>query len=213
LRQRYINFNPGDTKMRFNYKTALMLVAIIGVPLSAAYAAGLYPNYPLVGGAAVCSSTSTGVSGQVCTTTTPAGPTIVTGSETTAWDTNLSQGRSPQTVRLGMASMNALPWTFTALVPSAATLTQTTLSTQGGLMITGAASLTPSIGVILPPSPVDGQQFGLSSNVALAALNVVGSGSASVSAGPTSLSPYALGAPVGYKFIYHATNTTWYRAN
>lgn len=183
---------------------------MIGVPLSAAYAAGLWDTFPVIGQAAQCSSTSTGVSGQVCTTTTPAGPSIVTGNETVPADTNLQQGLNPATVQIPMASFNALPLAYVALGPTASALTTTATSIQGGFIITAAATLTPTIGIVLPPSPIDGQQFRLTANQTINTLNIVGSGSATVSNTPVSLTPSTT-APFGYAFRYRASNTNWYR--
>ena len=192
-----------------NRKIMLALggLALIATPV---LAAGLWPDFPLVGGSAVCTSTSTGVSGQVCTTTTPAGPSIVTGSETIPADTNLSQGQSPQTVRLPMAALNALPVSYVAILPTASTLTSTATSVTGGFIFTGSATLTPTIGVILPPSPIDGQQFRISSTQTINTLNVVGAGTASVKNAPVSLTPSTT-APYGYGYRYRASDTSWYR--
>ncbi len=91
---------------------AVAAAVLLAVPL--AYAAGLFPGFPVVGGAAYCNGTSTGATGtQVCTTTVPAGPTIVTGLERVPADTQIAGGGQPQTVSLTMASLNALPYTFT----------------------------------------------------------------------------------------------------
>lgn len=199
--------------MRFNIKTALLLAAMIGVPLSAAYADGLWDTLPVIGQAAHCSSTSTGVSGQVCTTTTPAGPSIVTGQETIPADTNLSQGRSPQTVQIPMASLNALPISYTAtLGPATATNTVTALSTDGGIVIIGSAALSPTT-ITLPPSPIDGQQYRISSTQNIASLTVSGATGATVNTAPTAITASATAA-YGYTLRYRATTGTtgiWYR--
>lgn len=187
--------------------TALGLLALIATPV---LAAGLWPTLPLLGGAAVCSSTSTGVSGQVCTTTTPAGPSSVTGSETIPADTNLSQGRSPQSVRMPMAAFNALPFTYATITQGATTNAITTLSTDGGVIIIGSAALTGTTTVLLPPSPIDGQQFALSSTQSLTTLTISAPGGASVSNNPTAMTASTT-ASYGYRFKYRATGTTWYR--
>lgn len=190
---------------------ALGVLALIATPVLA----GLWPNFPIVGGAAYCSSTNTaGVPGTaaVCTTTTQAGPTIVTGLETVPADTNLTQGRQPQTVRMTMASFNALPLTYSALLPTAATLTVTTGALDGGLIVTSGATLTPTIAVVLPSAPIDGQQFKLSANQSINVLSVnAGAAGQSVSNAPTALTVTTTGAPYGYEFRYRSSNTTWYR--
>lgn len=189
-----------------------LLLALGGLVLIATpvLSAGLWDTFPTIGAPAVCSSTSTGVNGQVCTTTTPAGPTIVTGNETIPADTNLTQGLNPQTVQIPMASLNALPVTYVPILPTAATLTSTSTNIIGGYIFTGAATLTPVIGVVLPPSPIDGQQFRVSSTQTINTLNVVGSGAATVRNGPVSLTPSTT-APYGYGFRYRASDTSWYR--
>lgn len=192
-------------------KRALLLALCIAVPLSAAYAAGLWPTLPLVGGAAVCSSTSTGVSGQVCTTTTPAGPSIVTGSETIPADTNLSQGRSPQSVRMPMAALNALPLTYDTITLVKAGYTATAVSTDGGVIVVNSVALTGTFTVLFPPSPIDGQQFRISATNNLNALSPTGVSGASISNGPTALTATTAGGPMGFNFRYRSSNATWYR--
>lgn len=67
----------------------------------AALAAGLFPGFPIVGGASYCTSQSTaGVPGTavVCNSTAPAGPIAITGNELIPADTGLASGQSPQTV-------------------------------------------------------------------------------------------------------------------
>lgn len=192
-------------------KRALLLALCIAVPLSAAYAAGLWPTLPLVGGSAVCSSTSTGVSAQVCTTTTPAGPTIVTGSETIPADTNLASGRNPQSVRIPMASLNALPFTYNTLSPGVAAYYSSAVSTDGGMIVLNSAALTGTFTILFPPSPIDGQQYAISSRNNLNALSPTGYGGASINNGPSALTVATTGGPMGYLFRYRAANTTWYR--
>ncbi len=189
--------------------TALSVLAVIATPV---LAAGLWPNLPLVGGAAYCSSTNTaGVPGTaaVCTSTTPAGPSIVTGLETIPADTNRAGGAAPQTVKMTLASLNALPLSYTTLLASSATNALSPTVLDGGVVIIAAAALSPTT-IQLPPSPVDGQQFRLSSTQNIATL-VVNAGTATVLNAPTALTVATTGAPYGYTFRYRATGTTWYR--
>jgi hypothetical protein len=109
-----------------------------------------------------------------------------------------------------MAALNALPWAYSALVPNASTLTVTAASIDGGRIITAAATLTPTIAVVLPPSPIDGQQFGLTANQSINTLQVT-AGTATVSNAPTALTVATTGGSFGYGFRYRASNTTWYR--
>ena len=188
--------------------TALSVLALIATPV---LAAGLWPNFPIVGGAAYCSSTNTaGVPGtaSVCTSTSPAGPSVTTGLETIPADTNAAGGAAPQTVKLTLASLNALPYTYSSLGPTTATNTLTASAVSGGIIIIGSASLSPTT-VVLPASPIDGQQFRLNSTATIASLTV-SAGSATVSNAPTALTVSTTGT-YGYAFRYRATGTTWYR--
>lgn len=199
--------------MKLNFKAALLLAGLVTVPFSAAYASGIFDTYPVLGSAAVCSSTSTGVSGQVCTTTTPAGPTAITGAETIPADTNLTQGRNPQTIQIPMAALNALPIAYTTtLTPATATNTITAVSSDGGVVIIGSAALSPTT-ITLPPSPLDGQQYRISSTQTIATLTVSGATGATVNTAPTAITPSAT-ASYGYTLRYRATTATtgvWYR--
>lgn len=185
-----------------------LVAGMIAIP---ALAAGLWPNLPIVGSAAFCASQNTaGVPGTsaVCSSTAPAGPSIVTGLETIPADTGAST--SQKTVKLTLASLNALPVTMTAGSSTAATaLTPTTSS--GGFIITGAAALSPTT-VYLPASPIDGQQFRLSSTHTIASLTVAaasGSGQ-TISNAPTAIT-ISTTAAYGYLFRYDSDATTWYR--
>src|ERR1039458_6101694 len=92
---------------------ALALAGTIGI--GTAYAAGLWPDMPVVGGATYCAGTSSSATGTIiglvtgCPNQVPAGPTIVTGNEQIPADTRLAGGAAPQTVLIPMASLNALP--------------------------------------------------------------------------------------------------------
>jgi hypothetical protein len=72
------------------------LVAVVGI----AYGAGQFPGYPTVGAGPYCGGYSTGVNGQVCVVTVPAGPNSLTGSELIPADTGLASGAQPQTVTI-----------------------------------------------------------------------------------------------------------------
>lgn len=117
------------------------------VASTAVYAAGLFPGFPIVGGASYCTSQSTaGVPGTaaVCNSTAPAGPPSITGNELIPADTGLASGQSPQTVviptsmlagigqgsernRLRGGDFTTNLWqrgtTFTALTPTTAAYT------------------------------------------------------------------------------------------
>ncbi len=77
------------------------LVAVVGI----AAAAGQFPGYPIVGGAAYCTSyvmnPTTGLPTTTCNgPQTPAGPTSITGNELIPADTQLPGGQQPQTVTI-----------------------------------------------------------------------------------------------------------------
>ena len=74
---------------RITFSLALLTAGIVAV------VAGQWNNsFPIVAGSSYCATTVNGV----CTSTIVAGPTAMTGAETVPMDTNLSGGRSPQTV-------------------------------------------------------------------------------------------------------------------
>jgi hypothetical protein len=180
------------------------LVAVVGI----AVAAGQFPGYPIVGGASYCGGFSTGTTGQVCTVTVPAGPSVVTGNEHIPADTGLPSGQQPQTVVLGMASLNALPLTV-ATVVSAATTTLTSTNTTGGYILKSTGTMT-SVTINLPPAPIDGQQFALSGNFGVTTLAMAATSPATVSNSPTAMT-VSTTASYGYRFAYSAANTIWYR--
>lgn len=72
-----------------------------------AWAAGLFPGFPIVGSPSYCNGFATGVGGQVCTSTVPAGPAF-TGTELIPADTQLVQGQQPQTVLIPSAVLGSL---------------------------------------------------------------------------------------------------------
>lgn len=191
----------------------LMALGLAVCVVTAAHAAGLWPNFPIVGSAAYCSSTNTaGVPGtsSVCTTTTPIGPTIVTGLETVPADTNKASGANPQTVKLTLASFNALPLTYAAVSTTTALPYISASALDGGIVITSTGNLSPTT-VLLPSSPIDGQQFRLSSTNSLPALTVTAGSSASVLNAPVAMTVSTVGASYGYLFRYRSSNTSWYR--
>ncbi len=187
---------------------AVAATLLLAVPL--AYAAGLFPGFPVVGGAAYCNGTSTGATGtQVCTVTVPAGPTIVTGLERVPADTQIAGGGQPQTVSLTMASLNALPYTFTN-VANAGTITAT--NTTGILIISPNAGATTAT-VVLPPSAIDGQQIRVTAN---STMTVTMSPVAGQSVNTSSL---VISAPAGQAvgnggsglYLYRLGATQWTR--
>jgi hypothetical protein len=187
---------------------AMSAAAIIGATL-VAYGAGLFPDYPIVGSAAFCAGTSTGVSSQVCVATVPAGPTIVTGNELIPADTNLAGGAQPQTVRIPMNSLNALPITVQTFLTGA---TFTSPNQIGGLVVHAAGTLA-TFTLVMPTSPINGQQFRLCSDQTLTSLTVTpAAGQTMGTPNPTALTPAATAGNC-YLWMWNTAAATWYRLN
>lgn len=82
--------------------------AALAVASVCAYSAGLFPGFPITGGAAYCTSfVMNPITGAATTTcngpAVPAGPTALTGVELIPADTELTQGQQPQTVLIPSA--------------------------------------------------------------------------------------------------------------
>lgn len=181
-----------------------------------AYAAGLWPDLPVVGSASYCAGNSSSATGTIiglvtgCPNTVPAGPTIVTGNEQIPADTRLASGVAPQTVMLPMASLNALPITFSAQSAASGAIGITPGNTSGGVAIISSAALSPTV-IFLPNAPIDGQQFHLSSNATIATLTVTSTQVGALMSQPPTALTVSTTAPYNYLFVYHAANSTWYR--
>lgn len=202
----------------------LLLPSIVALAVSglAAIAAGNFPNLPIVGGASYCGGTSTGTTGQVCTTTVPAGPSITTGSELVPADTQLSSGAAPQSVLLSMASLNALPYQF---VNQPTGIWGFLISRNNGIDYNVGTLIIKSTGPItngavqMPPSPIDGQRLSIRSTVAITTFNVSPNSGQAISNGPISIMSTQTGALIspnngpsgGVEFLYRAADATWYR--
>jgi len=120
---------------------------LIGATVTA-YAAGMFTNLPIVGGAAYCALFAG--DGVTCAANVPAGPTALTGNERIPADTQLSGGASPQTV----------------LVPSSlfATGAMQVVTTNASVVVAnGISSLVSNQGaatialITLPNAPMDNQ--------------------------------------------------------
>lgn len=183
-------------------------VALISLATPLKAQQGLWPNLPIVGGAAYCSSTTNGT----CTNTVPAGPSTLTGNEQFPANTELSQGRSPQNVLVTPATLNALPIAVTdvsASAPSSAGISASSLS--GGVLFVSGSTITLA-NVSLPLTPSDGQQYIISSSVTLTGLkvSVYPTSTATISNAPTVLTASTT-APFNYKFMYNSSGAKWYR--
>ncbi len=193
-------------------------LALAGLVVTTAYAVGLFPDYPIVGGASYCAGTSSSATGSIigaitgCPNTVPAGPSIVTGNEIVPADTRLASSANPQTVLLTMASLNALP-ILVSMGNTAAANNLSATNLQGGIVLTtflaGGMSI---LNVSLPPTPIDGQQFVISADHTVAAVTVAATSPAtqSVTNKPTVLTVSTTGA-FGYKYVWNAASSTWNR--
>lgn len=189
---------------------ALAGVCLIATPL---FAAGMFQGYPVVGGAATCVNFATNpTTGAVLTTcngpAVPAGPSIVTGNELIPADTQLTQGIPPATVRIPMAALNALPITFATVTTTAPTTVAT--ATMGGICYNSAATIT-SATITLPVAPIDGQQFAVCSNQTITTLSVSAGAGASLAATTPTVLTASTTAPQGYRWLYNAALTKWFR--
>lgn len=181
-----------------------------------AYAGGLWPDFPIVGGATYCSGTSASATGTIigvvtgCPNQVAAGPTIVTGNELIPADTKLASGAVPQTVLVPMASLNALPITFvTVTLPPAGI---SAANTSGGTFYHSTVTIT-SANITLPQAPIDGQQYIVAADQKITTPSIsagaltLGNQGATPIISPTNLAVAGLGA----RYIYNAALSTWFR--
>lgn len=166
---------------------------------------GFWPNWPIVGG----SSHSCGSVNGVSNCTVPAGPTVVTGNETIPANSGAAAGTNPQNVLISLQSLNALPITVVPVTMPPSGISATNLS--GGVLYTSSTTIT-SANITLPLSPIDGQQYRVSSNRTITTLSVSAASGASMggNTAPTVLTASTTG-PQGYTFRYNAADTSWYR--
>lgn len=181
-----------------------------------AYAAGLWPTFPIVGSATYCAGASSSVTGTIiglvtgCPNQVPAGPTILTGNEKIPADTGLASGINPQTVLITPASLNALPVTVLG-VGGANPAGISASNTQGGIIYNSIGTIT-AANISLPPTPIDGQQYAVNANHTITTLSVAATSltTQSVSNTPTSLTA-SVSVAQGYRFMWSAANATWFR--
>ena len=201
------------------YRSAAIAVAALFAASTVAFAAGYFPGFPIVGGAAYCqgaSSYSTSVTNPaaaqtptVCNDNVPAGPTVLTGNELIPADTTLAN-QVPATVYIGMASLNALPAAYPQFGASTATNTFTVSSNVGHVILSATTGLLSSTTMTFPAAPIDGQQLGLSSTGTITTFAVSANVGQSSYNNPTVVTVSTTGS-YGYSWIYRAANTSWYR--
>ena len=203
------------TKMRL---IALAMAGAVGVGyVSYAYATGLWPNFPVVGGATYCAGSTSSATGTIiglvtgCPNQVPAGPLVVTGNEQIPADTRLTSGANPQTVLLGLASLNSLPLTFT-VVTGVNPTTFTAANNSGGIVFDGQGVITAAV-VGLPQNPIQGQQYRISSNRGITTLTVNAWAQQQTlfnAPGALTITPGNNG-PIGYTFVWNTSTLAWYR--
>lgn len=186
----------------------LALFALAGLG-ALAHAAGYFPNFPIVGGASYCGGYSTGTSGQVCTTTVPAGPTATPSGTLIPADTGLSQGRSPQTVSLPLRAIGAAPITYTECA-AAACGSITVANDSGGVLLSYSTTID-SATVVTPASPMDGQIIRIAADHTVTSLTVSANTGQSLAVTTPTVLTASTTAPQGYSFMYVASTTKWYR--
>lgn len=192
---------------RFRLLALSAAVILSGTVL--AYAAGLWPTYPIVGSAAFCAGQSTGVTSQVCTTTVPAGPTIVTGNELIPADTAKAGGSQPQTVRLSMGSLNALPITVQTITTVAPTVSAA--NNSGGVLFHSGATIT-TASIWLPQSPIDGQQYAVATDRTISTLTMSAGALTMANTGlVTGITPTVVPGSSGVRYLYNLALGTWFR--
>lgn len=199
-------------------RLAGLLAVAVTVGSTVAYAAGYFPGFPIVGGAAYCQgvsnySVSVTVPGTLptpnnCNSTVPAGPSIVTGNELVAADTSLAN-QNPATVYLPMASLNALPLTVSTLV-SANTTQLTATNVTGGYVLHSTGTIT-GAQIWLPPAPIDGQQFVIGGDQTVSTLTLAAGGAGQTIGNNPTVMTVSTTAPYGYRLMYNAALTKWIR--
>lgn len=183
---------------------ALLFVAPVAI-------AGFWNNsWPIISGASYCAGYSTGTTGQVCVTTVPAGPTVVTGNELIPVDTALSSGQSPQSALMKVLSIGGGATQYSAPL----TGTTTTVANTTRQVIIEPAGTIAAHTITLPTaaSLTDGQRLGFCTTQIVTALTVTaGSGTTVMNAPTAMLVPVATGAASCVEWIYVTAHTKWYR--
>lgn len=187
--------------------TKKLLASVAGLALisGAVFAAGNFFGLPIIGGASYCST----LVNAACTNTVPAGPTAVTGDELVPADTQLSQGRSPQTAYLSMRALNAAPVTYN-LCAAAACGSVTVANNSGGILFDYSTTID-SATVVTPLSPMDGQQFVIASPYTITSLTVTANTGTTLAVTTPTVLTASTTAPQGYAFKYVASTAKWYK--
>ena len=193
---------------------SLAFMGTIGLS-TLAFAAGIWPDFPIVGGATYCAGASQSATGSIiglvtgCPNQVPAGPTIVTGNELIPADTHLAGGSAPQTVLIPMAALGALPIQFVS-VSSASPAGISAANNSGGVCYNSTVTIT-AANITLPVSPIDGQQYSICSNFTVTALSVAAGAGSTLSVSTPTVLTASTTVNQGYTFIYNLASTKWFR--
>lgn len=195
-------------------------VALLGVS-TMAYAAGMFANLPIVGGAAYCALYAG--DGTTCTGYVPAGPTALRGNEKIPADTGYTGGSSPQTVLIPATSLANGYGGTTIATTTGTTAAVVTADGISNYIYAGAGTATYT-SFKLPPNPIQNQKFCLvnagSGILTTTALAVGTSGQsivqgAAVTSIPVQVASGAQATVTNSKvcWIYNVSDTSWYRVN
>lgn len=195
-------------------RTRIALVAGLSLLATTAIGAGLFNDYPIVGGAAYCTSfvmnPLTGAATTTCNgPTVPLGPTAVTGSELVPADTGLSGGRAPQTVLMSMRALNAAPITYN-LCAAAACGSITVGNNSGGVLLDYSTTID-SATIITPLAPMDGQRFKVSSPYTVTTFAVTANTGSTLAVTTPTVLTASTTVPQGYEFMYVSSTAKWYK--
>lgn len=215
--------------MKLTRLSGLLAVALTVSLTTIAYAAGYFPGFPIVGGAAYCEgvsnySTSVTTPGTLptpnnCNTTVPAGPTTLTGAELIPMDTGAPNGVSPQTVVLPATLIGN---GYGGTTANSTTGAQTPAVKDGisTYIYSGAGAATFTT-FTFPPNPMQNQKLCLvnagTGIITLSSLVVGTTGQVFIGTTPTSLPVMTAVGTAGTVtlgsncWLYNVSNTAWYR--
>ena len=197
----------------FKYLKLAAGVAAIIAAGSLSYAAGYFPNFPIVGQSSYCASFVTGTTGQICGQTVPAGPATLAGTEYFLVDVSPTTAGPPQTVSVPLAGVGGLPTVYVTAW-NGGTLAMS--PGQGGIQYIGNGTVTTATLLTLPAANYNGQTFNLSSNVTLGVLTLSAPTGYSLTNNPIGLTPIVAAAGQtqaqnGYAWKFRQSDQTWYR--
>lgn len=194
--------------MKLTRLSGLLAVALTAGSV-AAYAAGNYSMYPVVGGAAICAGTVTGAggfggntgqgqatTGSICPLSVPAGPPTLTGSEVIPMDTGLAGGAPPQTVVIP-ATLLANGFGGTTVATTVGTTAAVVVPDAISNYIYAGASAATYTSFKLPPNPISNQTLCLANaSTAILTLTAVAASANSFGNTPTVTGTTPTSVPV-----------------